>query len=63
MVDTDLAFEKSEVEATVTTPIISVKNPRAGTITAPAVGELVMDDPEACGEVILSKSILTEKGA
>lgn len=63
MMNADLAFEKSEVEATVTTPIVSVKNPRAGTITAPAVGELVMDDPEACGEVILSQSILTEKGA
>lgn len=63
MVDTDLAFEKSEVEAAVTTPIVSIKNPRAGTITAPAVGELVMDDPEARGEVILSQSILTEKGA
>ena len=63
MVDTDLAFERSEVEATVTTPIVSVKNPRAGTITAPAVGELIMDDPEARGEVILRKPILTGKGA
>lgn len=63
MVETDLAFEKSEVEATVTTPIVSVKNPRAGTITAPAVGELIMDDPEARGEVILRKPILTGKGA
>ena len=63
MVDTDLAFERSEVEATVTTPIVSVKNPRAGTITAPAVGELIMDDPEACGEVILQQPIITEKGA
>lgn len=63
MVDTDLAFEKSEVEATVTTPIVSVKNPRAGTITAPAVGELIMDDPEARGEVILQQLIITGKGA
>lgn len=63
MVDTDLAFEKSEVEATVTTPIVSVKNPRAGTITAPAVGELIMDDPEARGEVILQQLIITGKWA
>lgn len=63
MVDTDLAFERSEVEATVTTPIVSVKNPRAGTITAPAVGELIMDDPEARGEVILQQLIITGKGA
>lgn len=53
MVDTDLAFERSEVEATVTTPIVSVKNPRAGTITAPAVGEIIMDDPDARGTVVL----------
>lgn len=54
MVDTDLAFEKSEVEATVTTPILSVKNPRSGTVTAPAVGELIMDDPEARGRVVVT---------
>lgn len=52
MEDADLAFERSEVEASVTTPILSVKNPRAGTITAPEVGELVMDDPLAKGRVI-----------
>ena len=53
MVDTDLSFEKSEVEATVTTPIVSVKNPRSGAITAPGVGELIMDDPEAQGRVVI----------
>lgn len=51
MEDTDLSFEKSEVEATVATPIVSVKNPRGGHITAPAVGELIMDDPDARGTV------------
>ncbi len=50
---TDLAFEKSEVEASVTTPIDSVKNPASGVITAPAVGEIIMDDPEAKGRVIV----------
>lgn len=52
MVDTDLSFEKSEVEAVVTTPIVSVKNPRSGTITAPSVGEIILDDPEARGKVL-----------
>ena len=52
MVDTDLSFEKSEVEAVVTTPIVSVKNPRSGTITAPSVGEIIMDDLEARGKVL-----------
>lgn len=51
MVDTDLCFERSEVEAAITTPVISIKNPRAGTIDAPSVGEVIMDDPEAEGVV------------
>lgn len=63
MTDTDLAFEKSEVEATVTTPIVSVKNPRRGTISAPAVGEIIMDDRSARGKIILGQPGLTEKGA
>jgi len=48
----DLAFEKSEVEATVTTSIDSVKNPKAGRIEAPAVGEIIRDDPAAKGVVV-----------
>lgn len=53
MTNTDLCFEKSDVQATVTTPIISVKNPLSGIITAPAVGELIMDDENARGQVII----------
>lgn len=53
MKQTDLAFEKSEVQAVVTTPIDSVKNPLSGTIQAPAVGELIMDDEMAKGKVII----------
>ncbi len=44
---TDLAFEKSEVDAVVLTEIDSIKNPMKGTIKAPSVGEIIMDDPEA----------------
>ena len=47
MIDADLAFEKSEVYATVTTPMISIKNPRKGSIRLPAVDELIMTDPLA----------------
>ncbi len=54
MIDTDLAFEKSQVEATVTTPVISVKNPLSGQIRVPEVGEIIMDDENARGEVIIS---------
>ena len=51
MLDADLCFEKSEVEATITTPVISIKNPLAGHIKVPAVGEMIMDDPQAKGTV------------
>ena len=51
MIDTDLAFERSEVEATVTTPILSIKNPRSGYISVPSVGELIWDDPLAAAQV------------
>ena len=47
MSDADLAFEKSSVEAEITTPVVSIKNPTSGYICAPAVGELILDDPEA----------------
>ncbi|MFQ9985780.1 MAG: DUF3737 family protein [Lachnospiraceae bacterium] len=44
MIEADLCFEKSEVEATITTPVISIKNPLKGQIVVPAVGEVIMDD-------------------
>lgn len=56
MIDTDLCFEKSEVQATVTTAVISIKNPLSGAITVPAVGETILDDPQAEGRIILSAS-------
>ena len=56
MVDTDLAFERSEVEATVTTPVLSIKNPLSGRITVPAVGEIIRDIPQARGEVLVTQT-------
>ena len=56
MTDTDLAFEKSEVEATLTAPILSIKNPRAGRIQVPEAGEIIMDDPAAKGQVLLCEA-------
>lgn len=53
MVDTDLCFEKSQVEATITTPVDSIKNPLSGTIYVPAVGQIIMDDKNAKGEVCI----------
>ncbi|MBR6536099.1 MAG: DUF3737 family protein [Lachnospiraceae bacterium] len=53
MIDADLSFEKSEVEAELTAPIISIKNPKSGYIKVPAVDELIMDDPEAKCQVLI----------
>ncbi|HCT91052.1 MAG TPA: DUF3737 domain-containing protein, partial [Lachnospiraceae bacterium] len=55
MIDTDLSFEKSEVEATVTTPVVSIKNPLSGRIYVPSVGEIIYDDEKSRGEVITQK--------
>ena len=43
----DLAFELSEVDATLTSPIISIKNPIKGRISLPAVDEIINDVKEA----------------
>ena len=56
MEDADLAFERSEVEAEITTKVISIKNPRSGLIRVPDVGELIMDDPDARGKVIRTEN-------
>lgn len=40
----DLSFEYSEVEADIEGSIDSVKNPKAGTITADAIGEIIRED-------------------
>ena len=57
MEDTDLSFEYSDVEADVKGHIISVKNPKSGTITADTIGEVIWDDPvmEVNGKVIIRK--------
>ena len=43
MVDTDLAFENSEVHATVRGEILSIKNPLHGRIEADRIGETILD--------------------
>lgn len=53
MIDTDLAFERSEVEASITAPMLSVKNPLKGHIYLPEVGEVIRDMDEAKGEVFI----------
>lgn len=53
LLEADLCFEKSTVEASITTPVISIKNPYAGHITVPSVREIIQDDPDAKGEIII----------
>jgi len=46
LINTDLAFEYcTDIDATINTAIDSVKNPVNGTITAPAIGQVIFDDP------------------
>ncbi len=55
MEDTDLSFEYSDVQATIQGNVVSIKNPRSGSITVDSVGEIIMGDAvmECTGKVIL----------
>ncbi len=55
MEDTDLSFEYSDVEADVKGHVISIKNPKSGTITVDGVGEIIKESPvmECSGEVVI----------
>jgi len=39
----DLAFEYSTVQATIVSPVRSIKNPRSGSISAESYGEIILD--------------------
>ena len=41
--DADLAFEYSDVQATIKGNVVSVKNPRSGKIVADSIGEIIID--------------------
>ncbi len=53
MINTDLSFEKSEVEATITNVVDSIKNPLVGTIEVAGVKEIIMDDENAKGKIVV----------
>ena len=53
MIDCDLSFEKSDVEADIISSVVSIKNPRSGIIKVTSVDEIIMDDPYAKGQVIV----------
>ena len=52
MVDCDLSFEKSEVNATLISQIVSIKNPLSGKIKVPYCREIIMDDASSSCEII-----------
>ena len=53
VVDSDLCFEKSDVEAVITTPVDSIKNPRSGRIELPHVDELIQND-DSHAEIVIT---------
>lgn len=57
MIDTDLCFEKSEVEAYITTPVISIKNAKSGNISVPEVSEIIRDDENSKAEITVRNMI------
>lgn len=60
MIDCDLSFEKSEVEATVIGGIDSVKNVLSGFVRADEIGEIIVDDENAKGIIEIASNSLTK---
>lgn len=54
MIDCDFAFERSDVEATVTTPVISVKNVKDGFVKLPSVDEIICEGDEFKGKIFVT---------
>ena len=44
MIDCDLSFEKSDVEASIKNEVISIKNPLSGLIEVKGIKEVIIDD-------------------
>ena len=57
MEETDLSFEYSDVNASVSGNIVSVKNPKSGYIRADSIGEIINDDAviECDCEIVINK--------
>ena len=53
MINCDLSFERSEVEATLTAHIDSIKNPVKGYVKAPSCGEIIRDFGNDFADIII----------
>ena len=51
----DLSFEKSDIKAVLTKPLISIKNPLSGKIVLPSAKELIIDKKTKC-EIIFTET-------
>ena len=58
MTGADFSFEKSDVEATLTAPVISIKNPRSGFIRLPYAEKIILEGKTDC-EIIEAKETET----
>ncbi|MBS4759237.1 MAG: DUF3737 family protein [Clostridium sp.] len=60
MEDCDLSFEYSDLDADVKGHIVSVKNPKSGTIIADSIGEIIAEDSvmHCCAKVFTRKNRL-----
>jgi len=58
MTGADFSFEKSDVEATLTAPVISIKNPRSGFIRLPYAEKIILDEKTDC-EIVETKKAQT----
>lgn len=57
MIDCDLSFEKSDVEADIVGEITSVKNVYSGYVVADGIGEIITDDENARGSIKLKEKV------
>ena len=57
MIDCDLSFERSEVEADIVGDITSVKNVYSGYVRADSIGEIIVDDENANGLVEIKETV------
>lgn len=55
MIECDLSFEKSEVDATINSNVVSIKNPKSGSIKVLSVNEIITNDHESKCEIIVGK--------
>lgn len=57
MIDCDLSFEKSEVEADIVGDIVSVKNVYSGYVRADSISEVIVDDENSKGIVEVKEKV------